>query len=279
MPWLLIPATLLSCSSSKTLTVRNVGYQAIRTEFAQPETIPDKAEIAVVYIISESGKLTTIVKNLTSEVMVIDKTKSFFIDCNGVSTPYYDPTIKTSSSTAFSSTTGGTAMNLGGMASLFGIGGPIGSMLGSITVSNSSTDGSSSTNTTIKSDLPKISIGPKGSQDLHWEYRISGVGVSALASESGGSVFYSKETSPLKFSVCVSYSTDGGETFKLITTPFYVCSMFKSPVSNGKVNDAFRAIYSRKPDALNEPVYIFSLDGNIAPGFSSYRQGLLIDFQ
>lgn len=99
---------LAACGSTK-LATSSVGYQSVRTVHAQPtktSPIPDEAKIAVAFHINQTGALTAIVYNHTSEIMTIDQTKSFFVDSDGKSTSDYDPTVKTTSVTDMSSSNG-----------------------------------------------------------------------------------------------------------------------------------------------------------------------------
>lgn len=134
---------LASCSSK--LTTNHVAYQSVRTKHAQPTVsspIPDEAKIEVAYTISENGALTAIVYNRTSEIMVIDQTKSFFVNSDGKSTSYYDPTIRTTSITDMSSTSNGASVNLGSIAGALGVGGILGQVANGINVGGSNTAGS-----------------------------------------------------------------------------------------------------------------------------------------
>ena len=74
------------------------------------------------YVIDTDGSINAVVKNLTTEILTIDQTKSFFIDTNGTSTSYYDPTVTTTSNSSYSSETEGAAFNLGGIANGLGSG-------------------------------------------------------------------------------------------------------------------------------------------------------------
>ena len=101
----------------------------MRTLHSQPTSsapIPDEAKIVVAYSIGSGGDLTAIVYNRTSEIMTIDQTKSFFVNSNGKSISYFDPTVKTTSVSNISSTTKGGSINLGALTGAFGIGGVLG---------------------------------------------------------------------------------------------------------------------------------------------------------
>ena len=123
--YLIICVVFASCGSSK-LSTNSVGYQSVRTTHAQPSQtspIPDDAKIAVAYSIGGDGALTAIVYNRTSEIMTIDQTKSFFVNSDGTSVSYYDPTVRTTSVTDMSSVTKGGSVNLGSITGALGIGG------------------------------------------------------------------------------------------------------------------------------------------------------------
>lgn len=235
--------------------------------------------------------MQAVVYNLTTEIMIIDQTKSFVIMPNGTSISYYDPTVYTSTQSSFGSKTESTSFNLGGVAQLLGVGGPLGGLLGSTTLGSATTTGQMNQNTVIKADLPNVSIGPKGRMAMSKTFPIPGIGKESLYNKS--IVDCKMDASPVKFSVCVSYSTDGGETYEKIITKMYLSSYIYEPVQNKKVNNAFYTIYQKKPDALAENVYLFHIPNNImrettdALGgfishshiYDSYIQGSLVDFQ
>lgn len=275
-------ATLLCGCSGNTLSVKNLGYQSVRTDFAQETKIPEDAKIAVMYVVDTDGSLNAVVKNLTTEILTIDQTKSFFIDTNGTSTSYYDPTVTATSNSSYSSHTEGTAFNLGGIANGLGIGGFLGSMMNATTLSGSGTTGNVNTVTTYMRDMPQVSLGPLGSGVMSKVFRIGGVGREALAAAGARKGEWSKTDSPLRFSVCISYTIGEGNPMQKLVTNFYVSSTMVVDISRGKVNDAFREIYKFKPDALYEPTYIFSLSSNLPSQENVYdkmRNGVLIDFQ
>lgn len=80
--------------------------------------------------------------------MTIDQTRSFFINSDGASTSYYDPNVKSTSETRFSSQTNGVSFGMGTLANAFGIGGIAGSLLGGLGLNSSSTSGNALTSTT-----------------------------------------------------------------------------------------------------------------------------------
>lgn len=271
---------LASCSSGVPLVTKSVEYQSVRTSFKQPEKIPDDAEILVTYAISPEGVITPLVRNLTSEIMVIDQTKSFFVDTNGTSISYYDPTVRTTTTTDFSSKTSGANVNLGALGSAFGIGGRVGSLLSGINVSGSGTDGISTSNMTVFSEQPQTSLGPKGNGVMPKNFSVSGVGKRKMGDTRELNAKYDYDNANLKFSVCISYSLDGGETYKKIVSDFYVNSEIIVPVaSNGKVNSSLRKLLQNKTDALSEPWYVLFFNNNIAGGYDTISGGRFYDYK
>lgn len=285
----LTAALLSSCTSGK-LLVSGVGYQSLRTEFAQPEKIPSTAKIAVEYFFNQDGEVQPIVYNLTSEILTLDQTKSFIIMPDGRSVSYYDPNVYTQTEGSFHSTTTGSSFNLGSIAGAVGVGGPVGQILDGINVGKSSTDGIIRQNTVSRTDQPTVNIGPNGSIAMSKAYKIDGIGqYMRLVSQV---LDVKRDQSPLKFSICVTYSFDDGKTYYKLVTNFYVGTNLYETVSNKKVSDAFNKIYAKKPDALVEPLYIFSLTNNISKQtydimgdflthsnvYDYYIQGSLIDY-
>lgn len=274
-------AFLCSCSEGK-MVISSVGYQSIRTSFLQPDAkenkIPDEAEIILAYTIGINGELGVGISNNTDEIMVIDQAMSFFIS-DGQSISYYDPTIRTQTVTNTSSKTKGGSVNLGAVNDVLNIGGRIGSVLNRINVGGSRTVGTSIENTTITADQPRISIGPRGSGTMSKTFTITGVGQDYLSDRTVSST-YSFQTSPSRFSVCISYSLDGGQNFKKIVTDFYVNSSHVFPVTRkGMVNESLRKIYKAKSDALNENLWILHFNNSVPGSNSSIVNGYLYDYQ
>ena len=279
----LILLVLSSCSSTK-LTTTSIGYQSIRTRHAQPtqdNPIPEDAEIAVVYTVSKNGDLTAIVYNRTSEIMTIDQTKSFFVNSDGLSTSYYDPTVRTTSTTTMSSTTNGATVNLGAIAGAFGVGGVVGQIANGINVGGSGTTGSSTTDVTYVADMPQVSIAPYGHGAMSKVFHIDGIGHQYLEQNNEEIITNIAEPqSYCRFSVCISYSLDNGETFDKIVTNFYANSKIVVPVAKTEhVNDALMKLYSTKPDSLNEYWWLLSFNNNYSIGYDSRLQGVLYDYK
>jgi len=272
--------TMMSCSGQKLVTTR-VAYQSVRVNQQKNPDLAKNAEILVGYGIGSGGQITGVIYNRTNEIMIIDQTMTFFINTNGTSTSYYDPTIRQTTVTDMSSGTTGASVNLGAIGSALGIGGPVGTLLNGVNVGGSSTDGQSVSNTTIKADLPRVSIGPKGSATLSKAFNIKGIGTTALdKADNGFSQYDSIGKSPLKFSVCISYSVDGGETFKKLVTEMYLNSQIIVPISDSsKINDSMRQIYSMKPDAVNESWWLMYVPNNQPTFNNRFETGSLVDFQ
>lgn len=273
---------LASCGSTK-LTTNSVGYQSVRTAHAQPSQtspIPDEAKIAVAYTIGGDGALTAIVYNRTSEIMTIDQTKSFFVNSDGKSVSYYDPTVRTTSVTDMSSVTKGGSVNLGSIAGALGIGGTIGQIANGINLGGSGTSGTAETSTTYVADLPQVSLAPHSNGAMSKTFRISGIGASSLNDKAVNQPSLTKDQSYCRFSVCISYSIDGGQTFDKLVTNFYANSKVVVPVVNhGQVNNALRQIYEQKPDAINEYWWLLNFDYNISGGYNKRVQGILYDYK
>lgn len=264
------------------MVTSSVAYQSIRTTFKQPDLtknkIPDDAEIILVYSVSPDGNLSVGISNNTNEIMVIDQTMSFFIN-NGHSVSYYDPTVRTTTVTDLSSQSKGASVNLGAIGNALGVGGALGTVLSGINVGGSGTVGTSTQNTTIIADQPRVSLGPKGSGTMSKTFQIDGIGRNSLK-YAGTANFYTKEDSYSTFSVCISYSLDGGDSFKKITTDFYANSKIFVPVTHkGMVNEALRNIFTTKTDALNENLWILYFNNNVPKAYDSMVKGFLFDYQ
>lgn len=254
-----------SCASYRNTT--EIVYQSVHSVHQQPtekEPIPETANIVVAYYLQTNGELSVGVANQTDSIMIIDKTKSYFIN-NGQSISYYDPTVKTTSTTDISSSTRGASVNLGGLARAIGIGGIAGTALSAINVGGSGTTGSSTTNTTYEVDQPQLTIGPKGSSSLSHIYKVKGVGINRSnrwrqeINVSSTQFGLTKQTSPKSFAVCISYSVDGGKTFQLLKSEFYVSAEYIGKVTSREtVNDAIRDLLIAKPDATAENWWWFT---------------------
>lgn len=278
----LMIALLVSCSAG-TLQTTKVVYQSVRMSESKSSNIPETAKIFCAYAISEKGELTVIVHNCTHEIMVIDQTMSFFVNSNGQSTSYYDPTVRSTTSTSAVSNTTGATVNLGSVGSFLGIGGSIGNLLNGINVGSSESVGMTNSNTTFFTDQPRISLAPKSHGAMSKVFSITGIGKKYLANANGVKDGLSMPESYCKFSVCISYSLDGGNNFEKIVTNFYANSLVSVPVmKHGSINDALRKTFETKPDAINEPWWMLLFHNNLPAAENIYDtrvQGIFYDYQ
>lgn len=212
--------------------------------------------------LSDNGDVNVIVRNLTDDILTIDQTKTFFINSNGRSTAYYDPTVRTTSNTTTSGATKGGSINLGGIASAFGIGGIAGTLMSATNIGGSTSAGISNTYTEVVADLPQVSIGPRGEMALSKTFTLE---KSNRLSNNFISADYN--TSPLKFTISIKYSTDNGETWDMITSNFYCNSYLTINCPERQTNEAIRNLIRTKPNATLEPW--FNIYSN--RGFGYYR--------
>lgn len=279
---MIVGAAFASCGSTK-LSTSSVGYQSVRTTHAQPtqtSPIPDDAKIAVAYSIGGDGALTAIVYNRTSEIMTIDQTKSFFVNSDGKSVSYYDPTVRTTSVTDMSSVTKGGSVNLGSIAGALGVGGTIGQLANGINLGGSGTSGTAETSTTYVADLPQVSLAPHSNGAMSKTFHVTGLGASSLGESAVNQPSLTKDQSYCRFSVCISFSVDGGQTYDKLITDFYANSKVVVPVvKHGQVNNALRQIYEQKLDAINEYWWLLNFDYNKPMGFNKRVQGILYDYK
>ena len=278
----IVTSLFYSCSSKKLVTTALV-YQSVRTKYAQPtqiSPIPNDAKIAVAYTISQTGDLHAIVYNRTSDIMIIDQTKSFFVNSDGKSTSYYDPTVRTTSATDMSSVTKGGSVNLGAVAGAIGIGGTLGQIANGINLGGSGTSGQAITNSTYISDQPKVSLAPNSNGSMSKVFNVSGIGENVPY--FGNSTIHSnmsEENSDCRFNVCISYSLDNGKTFNQLITEFYVDSKMIIPINvDGRVNNAVRQVLSSKPDAVSVPCWLM-VPLNNKYSETGIDNGVLYDYQ
>jgi len=276
---------LASCSTTKDKTYC-VTYQSVRMKYAQPtpeNPIPEEAKIAVGYTISPDGKLTALVYNRTDEIMTIDQTLSFFVNSDGKSTSYYDPTVRTTSTTDLSSSTKGASVNLGAIAGAFGIGGALGQIANGINVGGSGTSGQSVTEATYVSDQPRVSLAPRSNAAMSKVFDVAGLASPAEDNREIVLPQLTQQESPCRFSVCITYSFDGGETFDKLITDFYVESYINVPLkSEGMVNDALKTVTHSKPDLYNTPWWNLWLRNKKSKGPNStcaFANGIIYDYQ
>lgn len=280
---------ITTCSSCIT---RNktycINYQSVRTKYAQPTTekpIPEEAKIVVAYTISSSGELTAIVYNRTNEIMTIDQTQSFFVNTNGQSTSYYDPTIRTTSTTNLSSSTTGSSVNLGAIAGALGIGGTLGQLASGINIGGSGTSGQSVTNATYIADQPRVSLAPNSNGAMSKVFTVTALTQSHEEYKREIVLpLISQKDSYCHFSVCISYSFDNGATFEKLVTEFYADSYINIPLKNeGKINETLNIVMQNKPDIYNVPWFklIFKDERNIFSEYNTdtFSNGILYDYQ
>lgn len=250
---LCLAAGFVSC---KTIKTDAIYYQSVRTRHAQPtpqNPIPNEAKIAVSYMLDAQGNLTATVFNRTAEIMTIDQTLSFLIDINGKSTSYYDPTVRTTTTTDLTSATRGASVNMGAVSRALGIGGGLGKLASGINLGGANTQTTAVTNSTYIADQPKVSIGPNGSGIMSKIFNIGTIPTQQTFTANR------YEDSPYHFTVCITYSTDNGATFNRLVSEFYVNSFYNIPLrENGRINDALRQLYQQKPDAINEQMWNLS---------------------
>ncbi len=255
-------------------------YQSVRLENPKPQEEIRSAEISVIYNIAVGGDVSVEVCNLTDDIMIIDQTMSFFVNSAGQSLSYYDPTVRTTTTSDISSSSSGAGVNLGAIGSALGIGGPIGSILGGINVGGSSSSGQTTSNATYVVDQPRISIGPRGRIKMSKVFKCGPIGTINI--NNYGCIDYATQEeldrwvaasnfnvdvppSNKKFSVCISYSSDGGNSFKKLTSNMFQNSQAYIPVqSMPQANEALRNFLKNKPDAVNEPWW--SLEMKITKG-------------
>lgn len=131
--------------------------------------------------------------------------------------------------------------------------------------------------------MPQVSLAPYSNGAMSKVFKISRLGCEALKVISDISApDYSHDSSPCRFSVCISYSVDNGNTFEKLVTDFYVNSLVVHKCKNNQsINSTLMSVYQTKPDLLYEPWWLlyFPNNGNRHASFDSRRQGLIYDFQ
>ena len=269
------------CSSDKYLVVKGIGYQSINTRIPQISSdrdIPQDASILTTYLIGNGGTVTVLIKNLTDKIITIDQEKSFFIDPSGTSHSYYDPTVHVTSKTDYAGKTSGSSVNLSGLIPMDGVKGPLKSLLGGINISQSSTNGSSVSNTILSTGQKKVSIGPKGIIALERGFKTGMLGSSMTPADAKNTISYQYDNSPVKFSICISYSLNNEITYETLVTDFYASTYTFYPIEQNKnVNNVLRNIMSSKPDLFSQPWYLLYFSNNISE--QSILNGVLFDYQ
>ena len=215
--------------------------------------------------------------------MTIDQTMSFFVNTDGKSTSYYDPTVRTTSTTDLSSKTKGVSVNLGSIAGALGIGGIFGQIANGVNVGGSGTTGQSVTNATYVSDQPRVSLAPNSNAAMSKVFTVYALAYIADTQQEIILPSVSQNNSHCRFSVCISYSLDNGMTFDKLVTDFYVDAYMNVPIkSEWKEGDALRTITQSKPDLYNVPWYrlCFKRKESLAVSrFNSYSNGVIFDYQ
>lgn len=277
---LVIVCSLTSCT---TFSTKSLTYQSVRSKVYKTLNVSPSAEILLAFSIDSEGKMHCIVKNLTDQIMVIDQTKSFLVNTDGNSMCYFDPTVRTTTNTNLSSSSSGASVNLGAVGGALGIGGVLGGILNGVNVGGSGTSGSSTSNTTYFADQPQISIGPYGSGAMSKSFKIIGLIERMSYANNSEIADMPYETSPSKFSACITYSTDEGASFKKIMTDFYANSLIYVPVTNhGRINASLQRIYDIKPDALKEQIWLIRPSENmqaVIGGNSALSEGIIYNYQ
>ncbi len=276
-----ICALLTSCQSID-LQAYSVNYMSIRQKYAQPtqeQPIPDEAKIAVAYVISENGELAVNIQNRTSDIMIIDKVHSYFVNTDGKSTSYYDPTVKQVSTTDLSSKSKGVSVNLGSVARAFGVGGIVGDLASGITVGGSGTKGQAVTEEAIVVDQPQISLAPNSNTIVQRVFIVSAIGTQSTERREIIKPYMTHNESPCKFSVCISYSVDNGATFEKLVTEFYADAYLNVPVKDGKISEALNVIEQSRPDMYNTPWWMLHFNTSISEVKKYVQCGIIYDYQ
>lgn len=255
---------LNACASRYYVVTQGVAYRSFQSTSGtnMESEIPDSAKIIVKYWFSspeihcqQNGCLSVAIQNNTDEIMVIDKTKSFFRNENGVSTAYWDPEVKTHTTSTTNGGSSGISVNLGSVTGLRALSG--------VNVGGGTSSATTDVNTTYDVDQPTISIAPHSEMNIGRYFYIDEASLWAqlavMIGEQKNSLTimnFTPKNSNLKFGVSVTYSLDNGQTYDRIDNDFYANTLIISrPRQDGQFNDAVREIYVRKPDALQETCY------------------------
>ncbi len=286
---LLFSAVLGLTSCGTTLKVHDITYQSVRNvrqaELKPVTEIGDSASILIEPYVTVDGSIDVYVTNLTDSIMILDRTKSFFVSPQGTSTIYYDPMVRTQTSTHTSGNTKGVGVNLGALGRAAGVGGAVGQILSGINVGGSKQNISTVSNTTYVIDTPTGAVAPHGRASMGRTFIVTEIGsvfCSSLATQSIQNVnqSYDESNSICKFGVCVSYSLDNGKTFRKIVSNYYVNSVMLAKVKqNGKINQELRQLMESKRNLFEEPWYILKFRGNARMTKDYMHSSLLYDYQ
>ncbi len=264
-----------SCASY--LDVKGIAYQSIRAKDPVDNTqIPEKAKIIIAVLVDNHGYVNVEVQNNTDEIMTIDRTKSFFTGCDGISIVYYDPTVNVLTQSTTSGQTIGGSVNLGSVANAVGIGGISGSLLSGINVAAARNYATTTTNSTYIIDQPKISIAPHGKALMGRDFQETSFDIERLAELAQNTTsdinqsYVDKRLSPYSCTVTVSYSIDDEKTYDKIEVVLFVNSYIVSRVTKkGNINDALRTLYMEKKDLFDEDWYTLCFGGEPWTGYLS----------
>lgn len=266
------------------LTVSDVSYQCIRSPRKDlAKTVPANARISIIASVSPTtGAVNFYVKNLTSAVMSIDKTKSFYVSGQGgVSQSFYNPNIQVNTTSTTTTRGASGAFDLGAAAAVLGIGGNAGILLSGTTIGTNNSVGTTASTSTYNIDQPIISLAPNSFMQIGESYTLTGVGINYLknlnAKQVGKRVVSSEDQGGERlfpFSITITYKIEGDKNYKTFTSSYYVSDVIKVPISGGQTNAALRNILSMKKNATSELWYLFYLSNG-----DSYSNGFLYDYE
>ena len=258
---LAVMAGMLTASCSSYIEATGVAYQSLRST-QEVTGIPEGTTLVVHSVVNANGVIDVIVENRTDEVMVIDRTKTFFRGTSGTSVPYYDPTVRTNTTSTTNSGTTGATVNVGAVAGAMGMGGALGRALNGVNVGGSNTTATTNVNTTYYIDQPSMSIAPHSMASLGRLFTIDGVGCNFLAEAITQSVqdvamTYAHNNAYATCNLSIAYSLDEGKSYDRMQVDYYANTLLIGKVKQtGKVNDALRTIYANKSDCLQEPWFL-----------------------
>lgn len=258
---LVLVCVLSSCKGYE-LYITQISYLSVRAEDPKSEgQIPQNAAIVVYHSIDNDGNIEVTIKNNTNQIMIIDKTMSFFTDSKGNTYSYYDPTTKLISHSNTRGITNSSTVNLGSVAGALGVKGPVGTALNGVNVGKSNTNATTQTNASYYTDQMQIGIAPYGKAQLGHAFQEVAFCVSNFTNE-----YYRIDDSPGYLTpscyITISYSIDGGNTYDRIDTRIYRNSLMVSPIrQEGMINEALRIIYEKKKNVIDEDWYTFCYGG------------------
>ncbi len=256
--------SILASCSIEGYGIKGVAYQSVQQKEANiNQTIPETAQIVVMCYIDTNGFVDVRVNNNTDRMMTIDRTKSFFTNKGMVSQAYYDPTIRTTVTSNTVAQQKGVSANLGTIANAVGVGGVVGNVLNGVNVSGGQGVASTTTNSSVFIDQPQVTIPSKGTISMGNQFQMVGIGNEFLETliASGQQAVngkYTLQDTYASVNIVITYSLENETTTKQIETTLYANSCIMNPViEKGMVNQALRSIYQNKPDAYDEPWYLF----------------------